>query len=577
MQNQTTMTNQQFLKIVLLVLFPYFLWSQTMSDKSLLSYDIIDNNYFKDEGTVKKQLVWAKVYLTKAKKENKAIRKARGYYLYAILYYEDQPLKAIRYLDSVIKYSKIEPNKFFPAAAYCEKAGLLVDLSKFDEALLNFNLAEQVAIKTNIDYYYMVRDYIGTTKSEEMGEVEEALQLYHENYKYYKTKDFRGDYYSYYYQNTIFGLADCHKSLKHLDSTTFYNKLGYKETTITKNKELQLMFTLNEGANQVDKRNFRAALDSINKALPGLIKVKNTGNVLASYFYLGKSYAGLENKLLAVQNFKKVDSMYRVRKKITPEFVGGYSYLIEYYKQTGDKQNQLKYLTTYMEIDSVLQKNYKHLSKVLRDEYDTPHLIAEKEALIQSLEKKQSTSYIWIVVLVAGVAGLIGYQFYLKKQHQNRFEAMLHPVLPIEENSTVLKTQLTAFDATESQVQQSLSDEIVLELLEKLTVFENDKGFINNTISIQKLALELNTNTKYLSKVINEQKGKTYVQYINELRVNEAVLQLQAQPVLQNYTIASLASEFGFNSAEAFSAAFYKKYKIKPSFFIKELSKTRAS
>ncbi|TWI01229.1 AraC-like DNA-binding protein [Flavobacterium tiangeerense] len=571
------MTNQQFLKIVLLVLFTFFLWSQTLSDKSLLPYDTIDNNYFKDQGDAKRQLAWAKVYLDKAKKENKAIRKARGYYLYAILYYEDQPLKAIQYLDSVIKYSKIEPNKFFPAAAFCEKAGLLVDLRKFDEALLNFNLAEQVALKTNIDYYYMVRDYIGTTKSEEMGEVEEALQLYHENYKYYKTKDYRGDYYSYYYQNTIFGLADCHKSLKHSDSTTFYNKLGYKETTITKNNELQLMFTLNEGANQVDKRNFRAALDSINKALPGLIKVKNTGNVLASYFYLGKSYAGLGDKLLAVQNFIKVDSMYRVRKKITPEFVGGYSYLIEYYKQTGDKQNQLKYLTTYMEIDSVLQKNYKHLSKVLRDEYDTPHLMAEKEALIQLMEKKQSASYIWIVVLVVGVAGLIVYQFYLKKQHQNRFEAILNPAKSIEENSTVLETQLTTPDAKKSQVQQSLSNEIVLELLEKLTVFENDKGFIENTISIQKLALELNTNTKYLSKVINEQKGKTFVQYINELRVNEAVLQLQAQPILQNYTIASLASEFGFNSAEAFSAAFYKKYKIKPSFFIKELSKTRAS
>lgn len=571
------MTNQQFLKIVLTALFPFFLWSQTVYDKSSLSYDTIDNNYFKEEGSVKKQLAWAKVYLSKAAKENKAIRKARGYYLYAILYYQDQPLKAIQYLDSVIKYSKIEPNKFFPTAAYCEKGRLLVDLRKFNEALLNFNLAEQVALKSNIDYYYIVRDYIGTTKSEEMGEVEEALQLYHENYKYYKTKDYRGDYYSYWFQNTIFGLADCHKSLKHSDSTTFYNKLGYKEATITKNKEFQLMFILNEGANQVDKRNFRAALDSIKKALPGLIKVKNTGNVLASYFYLGRSYAGLDYKSRAVQNFIKVDSMYRIRKKITPEFVGGYSYLIEYYKQIGDKEKQLKYLTTYMEIDSVLQKNYKHLSKVLRDEYDTPHLIAEKEALIQSLEKRQSTSYIWIVVLVVGVTGLFGYQFYLKKQHQKRFEAILHPAMTTEENSTVLQTQPITTDAKENQVQQSLSDEIILELLEKLIVFENDKGFIEKTISIQKLALQLSTNTKYLSKVINEQKGKTFVQYINELRVNEAVLQMQAQPILQNYTIASLASEFGFNSAEAFSAAFYKKYKIKPSFFIKELSKTRAS
>ena len=571
------MTNQQFLKIVLTALFPFFLWSQTVYDKSSLSYDTIDNNYFKDEGSVKKQLAWAKVYLDKANKENKAIRKARGYYLYAILYYEDQPLKAIRYLDSAIKYSKIDPNKHFPAAAYCEKAGLLIDLRKFDEALLNFNLAEQVALKTNIDYYYVIQDYIAVTKSEEMGEVKEALQLYHKNYKYYKTKYYRGDYYSYLYQNTIFGLADCHKSLKHTDSTTFYNTLGYKEATITKNKEFQPMFILNEGANQVDKRNFRAALDSINKALPGLIQKKNTWNIMACYHYLGRCYEGMGNKSHAVQNFIKVDSMYHIRNKIFPELVGGYSYLIEYYKQIGDKANQLKYLTTYMEIDSVLQKNYKDLNKVLRNEYDTPHLFAEKENLIQSLKKKQTTSYIWIVVLVVGVTGLFGYQFYLKKQHQKRFEAILHPAMTTEENSTVLQTQPKTPDAKESQTQQSLSDEIILELQEKLTVFENDKGFIENTISIQKLALQLNTNTKYLSKVINEQKGKTFVQYINELRVNEAVLQMQAQPILQNYTIASLASEFGFNSAEAFSAAFYKKYKIKPSFFIKELSKTRAS
>jgi AraC-like DNA-binding protein len=571
------MTSQQFLLIMLIVLCPFFLRSQTVSDKSLLSYDTIDNKYFKHERSAKKRLEWAKIYLTKAIKENKASRKARGYYLYAFLYHEDQPLTAIRFLDSVIKYSKIEPNKFFPAGAYCKKAGLLVDLRKFEEAFLNFNLAEQAALKTNIDYYFVVRDYIAFTKAKEMGEVEDALKLYHKNYKYYKTKDYRGEYYSWDYQNSIFGLADCHKSLKHADSTTFYNTLGYKEATITKNKEFQLMFTLNEGANQVDKRNFKAALDSINKALPGLIKVKNTANVLASYFYLGRSYAGLGYKSRAVQNYIKVDSMYRIRKKITPEFIGGYSYLIEYYKQTGDKQNQLKYLTTYMVIDSVLQKNYKYLSKVLRDEYDTPHLIAEKEALINSLKKRQYTCYISIVILAVGVTGLTVYLFYLKKQYQKRSETSLDPVLPIKENSNDLETQPITSDAKENQVQQSLSDEIVVELLEKLTVFENDKGFIEKTICIQKLALDLNTNTKYLSKVINEQKGKTFVQYINELRVNEAVLQLEVQPILQNYTIASLASEFGFNSAEAFSAAFYKEYEIKPSFFIKELSKSRDS
>ncbi|OUD35898.1 AraC family transcriptional regulator [Flavobacterium sp. FPG59] len=569
------MTNQQFLKIVFLVLFPFFLWSQTSKTSNKCAvYEDLKNAFIKNQGNDEKQLYYANEYLKRARASNSRINISRGYYMLAHMY---EGAKAMQLLDNSIAYAKNTNDTKFPALSYSKKGYELKKQFRFAEALDNFFIAERIAKKNNLDFYFNIKHSIGMLRSEELGQVEEALVLYRECFNYYKGKDVRSPNYAIEYHNVLFALADAHKSLNNLDSTSFYNKLGYKESKVTNDQYYISYFILNEGANQVLKKNYKAALDSINKVLPKIVSDKNYGNILASYFYLGKCYAGMDNEEKAIKNFIKVDSMYRVRKKITPEFVGGYSYLIEYYKQTGDKQNQLRYLTTYMEIDSVLQKNYKHLSKVLRDEYDTPHLIAEKESLIQSLEKKQSASYIWIVLLVAGVVGLIGYQFYLKKQHQNRFEAILNPAISIEENRTVLETQLTKPDAKESQVQQSLSDEIVLELLEKLTVFENDKGFIENTISIQKLALQLNTNTKYLSKVINEQKGKTFVQYINELRVNEAVLQLQAQPVLQNYTIASLASEFGFNSAEAFSAAFYKKYKIKPSFFIKELSKTRAS
>lgn len=109
------------------------------------------------------------------------------------------------------------------------------------------------------------------------------------------------------------------------------------------------------------------------------------------------------------------------------------------------------------------------------------------------------------------------------------------------------------------------------ELLNKLTTFENNKAFLEKTISIQKLAVSLNTNIKYLSKVINENKGKTFVNYINDLRVDYASIQLQTQPKLRKYTIQALAYEFGFNSAVSFSAAFNKTYKIKPTYFIKEL------
>ena len=573
------MTNQQLIKIVLFLLFPFFLWSQTVTKPSSLSYDSIDNNYLKEEGNYQKQLAWANVYLEKAQKDNKSIRKARGYYLVAILYYTDKPLKAIQYFDSVIKYSKNNSNKFFPAAAYCEKADLLVKQRKFNEALRNFNLAEQAALKTNVNYYYVVRNAIGTAKSEELGEVGEALKLYQECFNYYRTKEYRGDYYSWHYQNIIFGLADCYKALKKSDSTTFYNTLGYKEASITKNKEYQLLFTLNEGANQVDKKNYYAALDSISKALPELIKIKNTGNVLASYYYSGKAYVGLGNKSKAVQNFIKVDSMYKIRKRITPEFVSGYSYLIDYYKKTGDKEKQLQYITTFMSIDSVLQRNYKYLNKVLLKEYDTPHLFAEKENLIQSLKKKQTNSYVGILVLVLFVftIGSFGYyQYYQKKQYRKRFDAILFSAQveninnPKNEDIKIVAKEIVGEEII-AEEQSLIPLEIVKQLLEKLALFEKDDGFLEKTITIQKAAAKLNTNTKYLSKVINENKGKTFVSYINDLRVEYAIAQLQLQPKLRNFTMQALANEFGFNSAESFSSAFYKKHKIKPTYFIKEL------
>jgi AraC-like DNA-binding protein len=270
--------------------------------------------------------------------------------------------------------------------------------------------------------------------------------------------------------------------------------------------------------------------------------------------------------------------MYINRKKITPEFVSGYSYLIDYYRQIGNKEKQLYYITKFMRIDSVLQKNYKNLNRILLKEYDTPHLFAEKENLIKALHKKQTRATIGILILlliVLGVGSFGGYQYYQKKQYRKRFAAIIFPYSHESTTNPVIVHKSVSTDEINIEEQLGISTEIIAQLLEKLVVFEKNIAFLDKEITIQKLSLSLNTNTKYLSKVINESKGKTFVNYINDLRVDYASTQLQLQPKLRNYTIQSLANEFGFNSAVAFSAAFYKRHKIKPTYFIKELENLR--
>ncbi|UWY30096.1 AraC family transcriptional regulator [Flavobacterium sp. TR2] len=567
------MFSHKFLRALFLLLVSYLLTAQAAKrDLTKLSYDELHDLYFDNVGNPKKQILYTNAYMAKAIQENSNIRKAKANYQIALFYYRSDKVKAIQYLDSVIKYSEGSNDKFFPAAAYCEKADFLKSQFKFKEAMLNYNKAEKVSLQTNLDYYYVVREYIGITKSEDLEEYKEALEIYKECYNYYRTKDFRTGKCAGDYQSVIFGIADCFKSLHNKDSTSFYNKLGYKEATITKNDFFKYLFILNEGANQVLKKNYNAALDSINKSLPKIIAHKDTGNELAAYYYLGKAYDGLGKKEKAAENFIKVDSIYNATKEISKEFVDGYPYLINYYKNLGEKEKQLKYITIYMTIDSILQKNYRELNKLVYKEYDIPRLISEKENLINSLnsdkiKNRWGLGFLFLSTLAIG--GFAFHQYRTKKQYRLRFEKLIG-----ETNTTENKKLI---NENEHKIDQNklegigIAEEVVNQILKKLNQFEKQKEYLTPNITVQTLSGTFETNSKYVSKIVNVYKEKTFTQYLNDLRIEFAINQLQENNKLRKYTVQALALEFGFNNAESFSTAFYKKTGIKPTYFIKEL------
>lgn len=564
------MTYLQWTKILFFLLISSTLLGQMpKKELSKLSYDEIKKLYYTNEKDQSKQLLYANAYLTKAKKENKAIEKAKGWYLISL---KQEGNKAIQYLDSAISVSKNTNDVKFPAYAYSAKASELKRLFRFREALDNYILAERIARINNIDFYYYSKFSIAILRSEELGEVREALDLYRECFNYYKGKEIRSPKYSSSYQEVIFALADAHKALVHTDSATYYNKLGYRESKITKKKEYNALFTLNEGANLVLKKNYNGALDSIKKALPIMITFKNEGNTLASYYYLGKTYERLGNKPLAVINFIKVDSLYNKTKRITPEFTSGYPFIISYFRDKGDKGNQLKYLTQYMYIDSTLQKNYKELTKKLEKEYDTPHLISEKESLIQSLESERTISY-WGIggLFIITITGFGIYQHNLKKNYRSRFEKIIDLADLNNEKLVNTTNKEIEIQTNNSKEDIGIAIEIINQILEKLNRFESKKEYLQPNITVQTLSTTFKTNSKYVSKIVNTHKGKSFIQYINDLRIEYAIIQLQKNNKLQKYTINALALEFGFNNAESFSTAFFKKTGLKPTYFIKEL------
>lgn len=115
-------------------------------------------------------------------------------------------------------------------------------------------------------------------------------------------------------------------------------------------------------------------------------------------------------------------------------------------------------------------------------------------------------------------------------------------------------------------------DTIVL-VLKKLEKFEMDKKFLGKDLRLATVAISLNTNSKYLYRILSHYKGKRFVEFINDLKIDFIVTLLKQDRMTRNYTNAALAEEAGFTSTQQFVNAFKTRTGMPVNFFIEQISK----
>ena len=108
-------------------------------------------------------------------------------------------------------------------------------------------------------------------------------------------------------------------------------------------------------------------------------------------------------------------------------------------------------------------------------------------------------------------------------------------------------------------------------MLLELEKFEKSKIYLDSTFNINILAKQLNTNTSYLSSIVNEKKGKTFKQYITELRINYLITIIQKDSKYRKYTIQALGEEIGYTNASSFSRSFKKFTGLTPTNYLNSL------
>ena len=103
----------------------------------------------------------------------------------------------------------------------------------------------------------------------------------------------------------------------------------------------------------------------------------------------------------------------------------------------------------------------------------------------------------------------------------------------------------------------SLNEEKKSDLFQALEILMSEqKVYMDNLLTKDKVAEQLGSNRTYLSQIINEQTGKTFTQYINDYRIQDAIRRL-SDPDNQ-IPLKALSVELGFNS----STTFYKQFQI---------------
>ncbi len=124
------------------------------------------------------------------------------------------------------------------------------------------------------------------------------------------------------------------------------------------------------------------------------------------------------------------------------------------------------------------------------------------------------------------------------------------------------------FPSKEASKSLNIPKETENALVQKLSQFENSKQFTKQDMSLAMLASNFDTNTKYLSEIINTHKDKNFNSYINELRINYIIEKLKNNNTYLQYKISYLAEESGFSSHSSFATVFKSVTGIPPTVFI---------
>lgn len=351
----------------------------------------------------------------------------------------------------------------------------------------------------------------------------------------------------------------------------------------------------------ISKRDYKEALKKINTLETNYIQTNNIDNAFISRLFLAKE------KILI--NLNQHDSAWTYIEKSLESSSqpknNNLSYKAEIYRDIGKlymeqkafkKSEEALFIATKFaeiidnpillkEIHSDLVLNYiasnqKNKHKVYSDELlvlnnqveaieqksiNTLYgLLTEQENLNLKLEEQKYNRLLYL--LIAGVIFIVFIGIFLlfkAKEKKKRLNEIIKYLQISKANFSEIKPL-----QKKTSKRIAIPEETEKMLLNKLKRFEKSQKYLNKDISLAVLSGAFETNTKYLSAVINKHYNDNFNTFINKLRINYIINKLKNDPHYINYKISFLAEECGYSSHSSFATVFKSVIGMSPVKFI---------
>jgi len=295
-------------------------------------------------------------------------------------------------------------------------------------------------------------------------------------------------------------------------------------------------------------------------------------NIGATYLKLGKyedAEANLDQALIAAMEISALPIVLKV-----------YESQSKLYEKMGKTQIALEAYRNYARVkDSIFTERSQTQLAEMEVRFETEKKQQHIELLIkdnQLHEAELKRKQIALIGLSAGVlilliASLLITILFAQKSKANRklVEKNLELMKQEEEEHKPITTESIHSTINDEEKERILTD------LDRL--MKTEKFFSQPQLSLADLAEKLETNTTYLSRVINEYFNTNFSNYLNKLRIREAQ-KMFAYHKHKSMTLEGIAGSVGFHSRSTFNTAFKKVTGVTPSIFIKnlhEITKTR--